>query len=103
MRGKHREIGDPELAHGDVDPHARAHPSGQRDVHGFARLGLAFDRDGVFEVEDHEVGAGGRGFGKPVGPVAGDEQRDGHQYERGKPSTCSATYERIRLVEIGAT
>jgi hypothetical protein len=26
-----------------------------------------------------------------------------HQYDRGKPSTCSARYERIRLVEIGAT
>src|SRR5579871_1705199 len=26
-----------------------------------------------------------------------------HQNERGRPSTCSATYARIRLVEIGAT
>ena len=26
-----------------------------------------------------------------------------HQNERGNPSTCSATYERMRLVEIGAT
>ncbi len=28
---------------------------------------------------------------------------EGHQYDRGKPSTCSARYERTRLVEIGAT
>jgi hypothetical protein len=27
----------------------------------------------------------------------------GHQNDLGRPSTCSATYERIRLVEIGAT
>ena len=26
-----------------------------------------------------------------------------HQYDRGNPSTCSATYARIRFVEIGAT
>src|SRR5262249_41249032 len=26
-----------------------------------------------------------------------------HQKERGRPRTCSATYERIRLVEMGAT
>ena len=25
------------------------------------------------------------------------------QYDRGNPSTCSATYVRIRFVEIGAT
>ena len=27
----------------------------------------------------------------------------GAQYERGSPSTCSARYERIKFVEIGAT
>jgi hypothetical protein len=27
----------------------------------------------------------------------------GAQYERGMPSTCSPMYERIMLVEIGAT
>ena len=26
-----------------------------------------------------------------------------HQYDLGRPSTCSARYDRIRLVEIGAT
>src|SRR6185295_2736989 len=30
-------------------------------------------------------------------------KREGHQYDRGKPRTCSARYERTRLVEIGAT
>ena len=27
----------------------------------------------------------------------------GHQNDLGRPSTCSATYEKIRLVEMGAT
>ena len=52
-----------------------------------------------------------------VGQLAGAERRrdrvlqrdDGDAFERshqkllGSPSTCSATYDRIRLVEIGAT
>ena len=55
--------------------------------------------------------------GAEVGELAGAEGRgdrvlereDGdaferpHQNDRGRPSTCSATYDRIRLVEIGAT
>jgi hypothetical protein len=43
--------------------------------------------DGLFERNDEEAGEG-EGL---------------TQYDLGKPSTCSAIYDRIRLVEIGAT
>src|SRR3569832_544854 len=35
--------------------------------------------------------------------VQGSHEYSPDQNERGRPSTCSATYDRIRLVEIGAT
>ena len=42
--------------------------------------------------------------GVPNDGEAGEgTHRGGAQNERGRPSTCSATYDRIRLVEIGAT
>src|SRR5690606_13594643 len=45
------------------------------------------------------VGGEFRELGAGVGVMVGHS----HQNERGRPSTCSATYARIRLVEIGAT
>ncbi len=37
-----------------------------------AGLGFAGGGDGVFEIEDDGVGAGGEGFAEPLRPVAGD-------------------------------
>ena len=38
-----------------------------------------------------------------VMPSRGSHGGFRHQKDRGKPSTCSATYAKIRFVEIGAT
>src|SRR5690606_35657446 len=51
------------------------------------------------DIVKAQVGGEFRERGAGVGVMVGHS----HQNERGRPSTCSATYARIRLVEIGAT
>jgi hypothetical protein len=64
----------------------------------FCNIGGA-DKNGVI------IGEGG--IVTPARAVAADSGRvvtsDGFQNERGSPSTCSATYDRMRFVEMGAT
>ena len=53
--------------------------------------------DSLFERDDEKSGQGeGHGF-------LYSRRRRPFQYDRGRPSTCSARYDKTRLVEIGAT
>ena len=83
-------------------------------------VGVDADVDPVVVTPQHatepHARAGGEPYGtdhvgrrrKPrkridLGRAVGETVEHGDQYERGRPSRCSATYENTKLVEIGAT